>query len=74
LAGSAAAGAGVGAVITAMLSSHEHNHELDHFQTEISRGKLLLMVDVARSQVDDMRKLILEQHPEADIDVFNAKS
>jgi hypothetical protein len=73
LAGSVA-GAGVGGVITAMLASHEHNHVLDHFQREISRGKLLLMVDMAHGEIGRVRALIEKQHPQAEIGVLHARA
>jgi hypothetical protein len=68
------AGAGVGGVITAMLASHEHNHVLDHFQREISRGKLLLMVDMAHGEIGRVRALIEKQHPQAEIGVLHARA
>jgi hypothetical protein len=62
-----AAGAGVGAAVSAMLASHRHSHDLDFFQTQISAGSLLLMVDLARSQIESVRASILKHHPEAEI-------
>lgn len=69
LAGSAAAGAGIGAIVSGLMKSHEHNHELDDYIEEIENGELLLMVDVPRSQVDEISGQILRQHPEAHIKV-----
>jgi hypothetical protein len=69
-----AAGAGVGAAVTALIGSHEHNHELDDFQSEIEQGKVLLMVDVPRKQVDEIKDMILKHHPEAEIGVLKRKS
>jgi hypothetical protein len=69
-----AAGAGVGGVVSAMLASHQHNHDLDRFQREIAAGKLLLMVDVPRADVDATREMILKHHPEAEIGVSEPKS
>jgi hypothetical protein len=65
----AAAGAGFGAVVSALMSSHEHNHDLTAFQAAIERGEILLMVDVARSEVNQTKELILTHHPEAKIGV-----
>jgi hypothetical protein len=69
----AAAGAGVGAVITALLGSHEHNHELDHFQREIAAGRLLLLADVPRGRVAELSELISRHHPEAEIGVLRPR-
>ncbi len=64
-----AAGAGVGAAVTALISSHEHSHELDDFQSEIEHGKVMLMVDLPRKQVDEIKGMIIKHHPEAEIGV-----
>jgi hypothetical protein len=69
----AAAGAGFGAVVTALMSSHEHNHELEAFQSAIEAGEVLLMVDVHRGEVDKTKQLILSHHPEAKIGVAKLK-
>jgi hypothetical protein len=68
-----AAGAGVGGAVSALLASHQHNHDLDYFRREIGAGKLLLMVDVPRGDVDATREMILKHHPEADIGVLKPK-
>lgn len=65
----AAAGAGVGAAMMGLMKGHEHNHQLDDFKKDIEEGNILLMVDLAKSQVDSIRKLILGHHAEADIKV-----
>jgi len=74
VAASAAAGAGVGGVVSALLGSHEHNHDLDAFAEAIGAGKLLLMVDVPRSRLEETRALILKHHPEAEIGVARPKA
>ena len=61
------AGAGLGALTSALMSSHEHNHKLDAFEGAIERGEILLLLDVPRDQVPEIRNRILEHHPEADI-------
>jgi len=63
------AGAGVGGVVSGLMASHEHNHSLDGFQQAIERGEILLLVDVPRAQVKQIKTLILKHHPEARIGV-----
>lgn len=65
----AIAGAVLGGTISAILSSHEHSHTLDRFRTEISRGRLLLMIDAPYRQVEEIQSLIHQYHPEANIEV-----
>ena len=69
----AAAGAGVGAAVMGLIKGHEHNHQLDDFKKEIEEGEILLMVDVAKKEVDEIRDIILEHHPEAHIKVSEPK-
>ena len=69
----AAAGAGVGAAVMGLIKGHEHNHQLDDFKKEIEEGEILLMVDVAKKEVDEIREIILEHHPEAHIKVSEPK-
>jgi len=73
LVGTALAGAGVGGVVSALMSSHDHNHSLDQFQDAIESGQILLLVDVPRARVDEIRELILEHHPEAVIGIAKPK-
>jgi hypothetical protein len=63
------AGAGVGGVVSALMASHDHNHSLDSFQRAIERGEILLLVDVPKNRVDEIKALILQHHPEASIGI-----
>lgn len=65
----AAAGAGVGAAMLGLMKGHEHNHQLDDFKYEIEHGEILLMVDIAKSDVEKISDSILSHHPEAHIKV-----
>lgn len=65
----AAAGAGFGGVVSALMKSEEHNHDLDEYREEIERGEILLMVDIPRDHVEQVRGMILARHPEVRIHV-----
>jgi len=56
---STAAGAGFGALASAMMKSHEPNHRLHDYRDQIEAGRILLMVDVPDSEVDQTRAGIL---------------
>ncbi|MCG6863020.1 MAG: DUF1269 domain-containing protein [Chromatiaceae bacterium] len=62
-----AAGAGFGALVTALLGIQEHNHKLDGFQRAFAAGQILLMADVPRQRVGEVKATILKHHPEAEI-------
>ena len=64
-----AAGAGFGALVTGLISKDLHNRELDAFEEDLSHGKILLLVDVPKKEVGHYEKLILDNHPDADISV-----
>jgi hypothetical protein len=69
----AVGGAILGSATSAIISSHEHNHSLDRFRTDIARGKLLLMVDVSRRQVDEVQAIIHNIHSQAKISITISK-
>ncbi|MCB1760145.1 MAG: DUF1269 domain-containing protein [Gammaproteobacteria bacterium] len=58
VAASAAAGACFGAPVSALMKVHAHNHKLDRFHRDIEQGKLLLIVDVSKSQLAAVTALI----------------
>jgi len=66
---SSLAGITFGAFVSAMMKLHEHNHKLDRYHVEIERGKILMMVDVPRTRVYSIKKMILEHHADARIRV-----
>ena len=49
------------------------NVHLDEFRDALSHGEILLMVDVPKKEVDEIRDIILEHHPEALIKVSEPK-
>ena len=62
-----AIGTGFGTVVAAVLSSHQHNRALDTFE------RAMLMADVPRRRVKEIKSLILQHHPEAEIGVVRPK-
>jgi hypothetical protein len=67
------AGALFGGLVSALMKHHEHNHRLARYDQAMAAGRILLMVDVPRSEVERTRERILSQHPEARIDVARKK-
>ncbi len=66
---SSLAGITFGAFVSAMMKLHEHNHKLDRYHVDIEKGRILMMVDVPRNRVDDIKNMILEHHADARIRV-----
>jgi hypothetical protein len=64
-----AGGAGFGALVLGLISKDTHNKDLAAFESDISHGRILLMVDVPKEHVEQWKQLILEHHPEAEISV-----
>lgn len=54
-----------GAWSSSMIGIALPNSQLSQFEDEIEEGKILLIVDVPRSRVDEVRALIGRAHPEA---------
>jgi len=59
------AGAGVGAWLSGMIGLSIDNTRLKQFEAAIERGELLMMIDVPRSQVEEITDLVATHHPEA---------
>jgi len=66
-----AVGAGYGSLVSAMMKGHEKSHEVHDFEPALRRGELLLMVDVPRHDLDQLKGLVLQHHPEAKIGVVS---
>ncbi len=58
-------GAAFGAWVSSMKASSIPNSRLKAFEEEIAAGRILMMVDVPRSRVDNVQEVILARHPEA---------
>ncbi len=67
LVASTLAGAGFGALVSGVVAKDMPSHEIEAFERGISEGKILLLVDVPRSKVDEYVQLIKQHHPEAEI-------
>jgi hypothetical protein len=58
-------GALLGAWVASMVGASVPNSKLRQFESEIERGKILLMVDVPYDAVDDIKEVVTARHPEA---------
>jgi hypothetical protein len=58
-------GAAFGAWVSSMVASSVPNSRLRTFESAIEAGRILMMVDVPSSRVDEIRKLVASHHPEA---------
>lgn len=57
-------GAAFGAWVSSMVASSIPNSRLKTFEAGIEAGRILMMVDVPGTRVDEIRKLIASRHPE----------
>lgn len=62
------AGAGLGAWASGMIGVSAPSSRLKEFESAISEGNLLMMVDVPKQQVDEVTELIKKHHPEVDVE------
>jgi hypothetical protein len=58
-------GAFFGAWASSLVASSVPNSRLKSFQSEIDRGKVLMMVDVPMRRVQEICDLVTSRHPEA---------
>lgn len=68
------AGAGIGAWLSSMIGVDIENTQLKSFEAAIHQGQILMLVDVAKDQVEDISKLIVTIHPEVFIEDTDAIS
>ena len=59
------AGAVFGAWISGMIGVSLHNSKLKMFESAIAHGGLLILVDVPKSRMEEITRLVKRQHPEA---------
>lgn len=57
-------GAAFGAWVSSMVASSIPNSRLKTFEAGIEAGRILMMADVPRTRVDEIRKLVASRHPE----------
>lgn len=69
LAAVTAGSAAFGALAMGLISKDIHNRKLAAFERDIEAGRILLMVDVPRHDVERWKAFIVERHPEAEIGV-----
>lgn len=62
------AGAGLGAWASGMIGVSAPSTRLKEFESAISEGNLLMMVDVPKQQVEEVTELIRKHHPEVDVE------
>lgn len=60
-------GALMGVWVSGMVAADVPNSQLREFRAAIDAGKVLLIVDVPKEQVDEVSCLVRRHHPEADI-------
>jgi hypothetical protein len=58
-------GALLGAWIASLVGAAVPNSRLKRFDADIEAGRVLLMVDVRRSRIEEIRELVHRRHPEA---------
>jgi hypothetical protein len=63
----ALAGAFIGAWAAGMIGTDVPNSQLKEFHEAVEHGQILMMVDVAKDQVEPVTRMIKRHHPEADM-------
>lgn len=67
--GTTLAGASFGSLVSAVIARDIPNHELKEFQTALSLGQILLVLEIASERVEEIKELITATHPEVKIGV-----
>ena len=60
-------GAMMGAWVSGMIAADVPNPQLKMFMRAVDRGKILMIVDIPKTQLRDVSKMVKRHHPEADM-------
>lgn len=60
-------GTGFGAWVASMIGVGLPSSRLTQFEAAIAHGHLLMMIDVPRSRVEDIERIVKRHHPEAEL-------
>lgn len=61
-------GAGFGAWVSSMIGISLPNSRLKRFEDAIEHGRILMMLDVPKSRVEEFEEMVHKHHPEAEIE------
>lgn len=62
------AGAGIGAWSGGMVGLNVGNTRLKPYEEAVEKGELLILLDIPKSRIDEVTKMILKHHPEAEFE------
>lgn len=62
------AGATIGSLMGGLAGMNSGNSRLKQFEQAIEQGELLLLVDVPRERIEEIRKLVVRHHSEAEFE------
>lgn len=60
------AGAGFGALMSSMVGSSIGNRRIKQFEEAMEKGEFLIMVDVPKNRVEEIKQVVKKHHPEAE--------
>lgn len=66
--GAALAGAAIGAWSSGMVGMNIGNTRLKRFENAVEQGQLLLMIDVPRNRVEEIKEIVKNQDPQAHVE------
>ena len=61
-------GAGMGAWLGGMIGMDVNNSQIKRFQSAIEQGETLMLVDVPKERVDEIKTLVKKHHPDVDFE------
>ena len=64
---SSLAGAIIGAWSSGMIGLDVHNSQISHFEKAINNGKLLMMVDIPKERIKEIKDMVRSHFPKAEI-------
>lgn len=62
------AGAGIGAWLGGMVGLNVGNTRLKPYEDAVEKGKMLVLLDIPKSRIDEITQMILKHNPEAEFE------
>ena len=61
-------GATIGAMMSGLVGRQVGNSKVKKYEEAIEKGELLVMVDIAKERIDEISKVIIKHHPDAEFE------
>lgn len=62
------AGATIGSMMTGLMGMNSGNTRLKKFEDAIEKGELLVLVDIPKERIEEVKQMVIKHHPEVEFE------